>query len=336
MRTMKKWVSMATAAVLAASLLAGCGNSDASSPAASDGASNANGTSNAEKIKIGFVVKSLSDQYWVLMKAGAEKEAAAQGVDLKFIAPNSESDVQAQVDMMQNLIGQKIQALCVAPSSDSTVQPVLQQADQAGIKILAVDTDTAYENKLTFIGTGNESAAKLGGEFVAKTFKSGAAAIVLRGRLGDKTHDEREAGWAAALEAAGIKILEVQAADSQAEKALNVTQDLLAKYSGKIDVICTTADSMAQGAQNAVQAAGANTVIMGFDGTIPVAEGTAKGDYMGTVAQDPYKMGVLAIQEAVKAVKGETIEKRIDSGATVISKENAQSYVDQLNKLAGN
>lgn len=285
-------------------------------------------------ITIGFVVKSLADQYWYIVKAGAEAKAKELGVGLKFIAPNSESDVQGQVTMIEDLIAQGVDALCVAPSSPDAVLPAFEKADKAGIPILAVDTDTKFEKKLTFIGTGNEAAAELGAKYAAEKLGKGKKAIILRGRLGDKTHDDREAGLKKALEAGGIEILEVKPADSEAEKAMNAMQDLLNKYP-QIDLVITTADSMAQGAQRAVEAAGSKAVVMGFDGTIPVAEMTAQGKFLGTTAQSPYNMGSMGVENAVKAVKGEKIEARIDTGADVITPENAKAYLDNINKLLG-
>ena len=346
---MKKFISLLLVLTLMFSLVA-CGGSDkatddaavepsaGSEPESESSAESKEADSTAasgEKVKVGFVVKSLADQFWVLVKAGAENTAAELGnVELTFIAPNAESDVQAQVDMIQNLVGQGIDVLCVAPSSPDAVLPVLQQAHDAGIKILAVDTDTTFPEKLSFIGTGNEAAGKLGGDYVVEKLGKDKKAIVLRGRLGDPTHDQREAGWVAGLEAGGYEILEVQAADSEAEKAMNITQNLLTKYD-QIDVIVTTADSMAQGAQRAVEATGMDVQVMGFDGTVPVVEMTVEGKFMGTVAQDPYNMGVVGIKEAVKVAQGETIEDRIDTGAVVVGQENAEDFLAQLKERLG-
>lgn len=304
-------------------------------PESTNDDSTAQTTDDGKTYKVAFVTKSLSDQFFILMKVGAENAAAEMGnVELTFIAPNSESDVQAQVDMIQNLVGQGVDAICVAPSSQDAVIPVFEQAHAAGIKILAVDTDTTFENKITFIGTGNTAAAQKGGEYVVEKLGEGKNAIILRGRLGDKTHDEREAGWKDSLEAAGYNILEIQAADSEAEKAMNITQNLLTKYDN-IDVIVTTADSMAQGAQRAVEAANKEIPIMGFDGTVPVSELTAEGKFLGTVAQDPYNMGVIGVQEAVKAIKGETVEERIDTGAIIVGQDNATDFLNDLNSKLG-
>lgn len=305
-----------------------------------DGGGAASGSKPADKggdMEIGFVVKSLADEYWILVKAGAEAKAKELGVKVNFTGPNAESDVQGQADMVQTQIGNKVAALCLAPSSPDTVVSVLQQAVEANIPVLAVDTDLPnFEQKVSFIGTGNEAAGELGGKYAAELVGSGKKAIILRGRLGDTTHDQRQAGFEKGLKAGGVEILEIKAADSEAEKAMNAIQDLMNVYP-EIDVIVTTADSMAQGAQRAIENAGKdNIAVIGFDGTIPVAELIASGSVIkGTVAQSPYQMGALGVANAVKAAKGESIEARIDSGAEMVTADNAADFVANLKKMVG-
>lgn len=336
----KQLIVLAMILVLMVPFMAACASTGTTAattaaPAGTTAAAETTAAPAGETMTIGFVVKSLADQHWVLVKAGAEAEAKKLGVNVKFIAPNSESDVQTQVDMIDTLVGESVDALCVAPSSQDAVLPALQKAGEAGIPVLAIDTDTTYDKKVAFIGTGNEAAAKMGAEYAATVVGQGAKAIILRGRLGDPTHDQREAGIKAALEAAGVEILEIKDAGSEAEKGLNVTQDLLTRFP-EIDLVITTADSMAQGAQRAVEAAGVETLVMGFDGTLPVCELVIAGKMLGSTAQNPYEMGVLGIQNAVKAAKGEAVEARIDSGAVVVSKENAEAFLKELEaKVAG-
>ena len=155
-----------------------------------------------------------------------------------------------------------------------------ENAVKAGIKVIAVDTDSSLEDKVCFIGTGNEAAAKEGALWAGEQVGEGAKAIVLRGRLGDATHDAREAGVVAGLEEKGVEVLEVQAADSTEEKGMSVSENLLQKYDD-VDLIITTADSMATGACNAVEAAGKDTLVYGFDGTLPVAEKVEAGEVLG-------------------------------------------------------
>lgn len=323
----KRLLALLMAGAMAVSMTACGGNNNSAS---GSGAASGSGSSGGDK-EFTIVVKSLADQYWVLLKAGAEAKAKELGVTVNVIGPNSESDVQQQVDMIQNAIGAGVDGLAIAPSSPDTVLPVLSQADSAGIPVIAVDTDLPnYENKKSFIGTGNEVAGKQGGEYAASLVGEGAKAIVLRGRAGDTTHDDREKGFVEGLEAGGVEVLEVRACDSEAEKAMNAMQDLMNRYD-QIDIVCTTADSMAQGAQRAIENAGADIPVIGFDGTIPVAELIAQGSVIkGSVAQAPYTMGELAVENLLKLVNGETIEERIDSGTTMVTEENAADFKADL------
>lgn len=323
----KRMIAWALVGLFAFSMTA-CGGSDA--PENPDADSKGSGDS----VHIGIVVKSLADQHWALVKAGAEAKAAELGVKVDVIGPNSESDVQAQVDMIDNLIGQQVDALCLAPSSQEAVLGSLQNAYDAGIPILTIDTDTTFDKRLSFIGTGNVAAAKMGGEAAAKVVGKGAKCVILRGRLGDPTHDQREQGFREALEAAGVEIIEVKAADSDAEKAMNIMQDLLQVHD-KIDLVCCTTDNNVLGAQRAVEAAGAKTLLMSFDGTSNVCELILQGKVLGSVAQNPYAMGELAVENALKAINGEKVEARIDSGAEVIMADNAEKYLADLKEKAG-
>ncbi|MDR0357141.1 MAG: sugar ABC transporter substrate-binding protein [Clostridiales Family XIII bacterium] len=284
-----------------------------------------------KSVKVGFVVKSLADQYWILVKAGAEVAAEENGVDLTFIAPNSESDVAKQVENIETLIANGVDILCVAPSNDETVLPALQSAVDAGIKVIAVDTDSSLPDKISFIGTGNENAAREGALWAGEQIGEGGTAIILRGRLGDKTHDDRSAGLEAGLKEKGVEILAVEPADSTEELGNNKALNLVNKFESegkKVDLIITTADSMAKGAYEGVKDKGIK--VYGFDGTIPVCELVGSGDMLGTTAQSPYEMGVLGIETAIKVMNGETVEKVIDSGQKVISIDNVSEFLKDL------
>ena len=330
---MKKLLTALLAVSMLLTLVACGGTSEPTSAASTSGSADP-APAAQEELFIGVVTKSLADQHWALVKAGAEAKAKELGVKVSVTGPNSESDVQAQVDMIDNLIGQGVNALCVAPCSQDAVLVPFKTADDEGVPILTIDTDTTFENRLAFIGTGNEAAAKAGGEVAAKAVGQGAKAVIIRGRLGDATHDQRQKGFEDALKAAGIEILDIKAADSDAEKAMNVMQDLYQVYD-QIDLVCTTTDNMAYGIQRAIEAAGTETLQMSFDGTTTACELILEGKMLGSVAQNPYAMGELAVENAVKAIRGESVEARIDSGSEVVTADNAQAYLDKLNKLAG-
>lgn len=325
----KKLLALFLSLAMALSLAAcGGGSSDSGSTQPAQDAAEPDGGDQAsgDSFSVGIVVKSLDNDYYTTLKNGAEDRAAELGVDLTFVAPNAETDVQSWVNMVSDLIAAKVSVLAVCPADDAACLPVIREAGEAGIKVIAVDNDTAYEEKLSFIGTSNYDAAKLGGEYCAGQIGSGGNAVVLRGPTGSSNHDERQQGFVDALEAGGVNILEIKDANCVAETAMNAIEDFITVYD-KIDLVICTNDLMAIGAQRAVAAAGLDTKVFGFDGSADVCQGTLDGIYLGTVAQDPYQMGVLAIDNALALYNGETIESRIDSGCAVVTAENAQEFL---------
>ncbi len=274
-----------------------------------------------------IVVKSLADQYWVLLQAGAMAKAEELGVSVQIIAPDSESEIEQQVEIIREQIRAGVDGLAVAPSSPDAILPVLAQAEQAGVPVVAVDTDLpTCATKKSFIGTDSEQAGRESGTYAANLTGKGGKAVILRGRVGDITHDHREAGIREGLEAGGVEILAVQACDSSPEKAQTIMQKLLETYP-QIDVVVATADSMAEGAQQAVEASGRDINIIGFDGTLPVLQKIDDGTAIkASIAQNPYHMGELCIQALVTLHEGGTVESRIDSGISLITPTNAWRF----------
>lgn len=325
---MKKLIAGLLAGILALSMTA-CGNGSSGQPAQGAASGETKTDTKAEKLSVTFITKSLADQHWQLVKTGAEAAAKELGVDLKFTAPNSESDVAVQVDMVHDAISAGTNAICIAPCQPDAVVSALEEAGQKNIPVLLIDTDAPYDKKACYMGTGNEAAASLGGEYIAKEIGKGGKAVIIRGRLGDNTHEQRTAGITKALKAGGVEILDVQSGDSTADKAMNVMEDFLQKYND-IDAVLTTADLMAQGAQRAIETSGRKIKVMGFDGTAPVVDMVIQGTVDGTVAQNPYRMGYQGVQDAVRAIKGEKLEAVIDTGATLVVKDNAEQFKKEL------
>ncbi len=287
-------------------------------------------------MKIGYVVKDNTSDYWKIVEAGALAAGKDLGVEVLFNGPNAETEVMQQISMMEDMITNKVAALVVAPSQPKAALSVFNSADAAGIPVLLADTDADWDKKVTFLGTGNEAAGKIGGEYIAKKLGAGAEVIILRGALGDLTHDQRSSGAAEAVKAAGCVVMDIQPADSDMAKGMDVMENMIQAYPNIKGVFCTN-DAMAIGASRAIEKSGKDIMVIGFD-AIPVAvEEIMKGKtFKGSVAQSPYNIGYMGVENAVKAANGETVEKRIDTGAEMIDSTNVQRYSDDLGKLLGN
>jgi ribose transport system substrate-binding protein len=282
---------------------------------------------------IGFVVKSMSDEHWKFVHAGAMAAAGEFGVRVKFLAPNAETSVSEQTSIIENMIFENVSALCVAPSQPKAVVSLLNTAIDKRIPVLLVDTDAPVERRLAFIGTGNLAAGKIAGRYLASKLGPGAKVAIIRGALGDLTHDQRTSGAADELKAGGCDVIEVLAADSQMDKAMSIMEDILQTHE-KVDAVFATQDLMALGAARAVRQSGRQgVVVVGFDGTPGGIQAIRNGELEGSVAQNPYEMGYSAVREALKASRGEAIPKRIDTGAYMISGTNVEAAEQKLRSL---
>ncbi|MCG8482709.1 MAG: sugar ABC transporter substrate-binding protein [Clostridia bacterium] len=305
---MKKLLVVLLVLALSMSLIA-CGG----------GASEEEASQEPEKLTIGFVVKG-SDEHWIQVEKGARQAAEDFDVNLDFNGPAKETLVEEHTSMIENNITNNVDALCVAPVQPAAQVKVLQKAVEKGIPVLLIDTDADLEGKTSFLGTGNYAAAELAGEHIASKFDGGKV-VIIRGALGDKTHDDRTAGAKDVLEANGFEVLDVQPADSDGEKAANVMENMMQTFP-EIDAVFVTADQMALGALKAVEQSGKDIMVVGFDGSPGAQTKIKEGSMEGSVAQSPYQMGYLGVENAIKAVNGESVELRIDTGAELLTIDN--------------
>ncbi|MFA9463596.1 MAG: sugar ABC transporter substrate-binding protein [Velocimicrobium sp.] len=334
---MRKLLALAMVLTLTVSLTA-CGtkkdtidNTTADSNTSTD--SGTTGDKAASDIKVGVILKTLSSEYWGYVAAGVKQAGKDLGVSVDLQGPASETAYDEQNNMIETMLSSDLDALVISPLQPDSVVSVL---GDTSVPILFVDTDADYDKKITYIGTGNKEAAYLGGEFAAKKAGKGAKAVIIGGVQGNTTSDAREAGFKEALEANGVTIEATQYGEGLADKSSSIMENLLTSLNNDIDIVVCHNDETAAGAARAVQQAGLTDIlIVGFDGIQAGVQNVIDGDFAATVAQSPYNMGYMAVEKAVAVAKGETIDKSIDTGATVVTSENAQDYLDELKSVLG-
>ena len=283
----------------------------------------------AGKVKIAVVLKTLSSQYWKIVAAGAKAAAEKNNVDLIVLGPPTEDAVEQQINMVQDAISQKPDALIFAPSQPATAVNVLEKAKEAKIPVILVDTGmpAKFTDYASFIGTDNIAAGKAGGEALAKVLKKGDKVILLDGAPGNPSMTQRCDGAKEVLEAAGMVIASRQPAYSDREKAYTVTQNVL-QSTPDIAGVFAGNDEEALGALRALKQSGKEVPIIGVDANGDNLKAILAGDLYGSIAQGNFDMGRLGVEKALEVISGKTIDKRIDSGATLITKDNAQKLLD--------
>lgn len=330
---MKKFAALAVAILMAFALVACGGGGSSSAPStAPSGSSTApsSGGGTTSDITVGVVLKTLSSEYWNYVKAGAEQAAIDLGVNVVVVGPNAESDIEPQVAMIEEQLGQDISAIVVAPNDSSAAANALAPA-VGKIPVLFVDTDAELEGKTAFVGTSNEDAAAIGGAYVAEKLGAGAKAVIIYGQEGENTSNARTAGYKKALEAGGVEILAEQSGNNTTDGAMKTMEDLLNRFPDEIDAVLCMNDDTAIGAYQACKQANIDDImIIGFDGNVSAVEAILRGEIEGTVAQQPYMMGYIAVEKAVAAANGETIDAIVPVDAKLVTAENAQAHLDEL------
>jgi len=288
----------------------------------------AGGDAAGKPVKVGVIVKAVTSDYWKAVGAGVDAAMAADPtITASFLGPNEETDIEGQIRFIEAQIAAKADAIAVAPSQADQVQPTLQAAVDAGIPVILIDTDIpGFTAKSAFVGTDNKLGGQLAGEFMAGKLQAGDEVAIIRGAAGDPVHNLREEGAKAALEAAGIKVVDVQPADSDRAKGQSVGENLMTAFPN-LKGIYATNDEMALGASNAAQAAGRELVIVGFDASPNALQAIQDGTMSGSIAQFAGKIGELGTATAAAVARGEKVESFVNTGVAVVSADNVADFM---------
>lgn len=266
----------------------------------------------AGKAEYAIILKTLSNPFWVSMKEGIEKEAAAQGIKVDIVAANSEEDVQEQLKLMENMLGKGYKGIGVAPLSPVNMIPAIAEANKKGIYVVNIDEKldmaqlkAAGGSVLAFVTTDNVKVGAKGAEYIISKLADGGEVAVIEGKAGNASGEFRKQGATDAFKAnAKFKLVASQPADWDRAKALDLTTNLLQKYPNLKAIYCCN-DTMALGAQQAVINANkaGKVLVVGTDGAPEAIDSINKGEMAATVAQDPASIGVESFKILIDAVK---------------------------------
>jgi ribose transport system substrate-binding protein len=264
--------------------------------------------------RVALVLKTLNNPFFIDMQKGAQQAAARLGVDLVVQAAEREVDVDKQMQIIENLIQTGVQALCITPSGSKEVVPAIAKANAARIPVVIVDTrvDVAAATEAGirldgFVGSDNYEGGKVAGEYLLQVTGGKAKVGLLEGIPGHETGDSRLKGFHDAVKGApGVKVVASQTANWERDQGFTVFQNMLQAHP-EIDALFACSDMMALGAVEAIAAAGKTGKIrvIGFDAVDDARKAIAAGTILASVAQFPSEMGRLAVEDAVKLIRGE-------------------------------
>jgi len=264
---------------------------------------------------VALIMKSLANEFFKTMADGARAHQKAHPDEYELIVNGikNETDLTAQVDLVEQMISRGADAIVIAPADSKALVPVLKRAQEAGVVVINIDNkldatalaDAAIE--IPFVGPDNREGARLVGHAVAAHLSTGDEVAIIEGVTTAFNGIQRRRGFEDAMKASGMKIVSIQSGNWEMEKANTVAAALLSEHPQLAAILCAN-DSMALGAAAAVKAAGreGEVLIAGFDNIEAVQPLLAEGTMLATADQHADQLAVFGIETALQILAGDT------------------------------
>jgi len=270
---------------------------------------------------IGLSVSTQNNPFFVTLVEGAKGAAAKLGVDLQVT--DAGDDAAKQATDIETLVSSGISVLIVNPVDSDAVAGSVQAAISKGVKVISVDRAVNGVEVDCQIASDNVAGAAMATQYIVDTVGEGAVVAELQGTTGASAAIDRSAGFHSVADTK-LSVAASQTANFDRAQGMSVMENIL-QGNGDIQAVFAANDEMALGALEAISGAGKKVLVVGFDATDDAVEAVKAGRMGATIAQQPALLGATAVENALKLINGETVEKNIPVEVTLITKENADS-----------
>lgn len=283
----------------------------------------AGGVSAQENYDIALISKGFQHQFWQAVKAGADQAAADLGVTVTFEGPETESQVDRQIDMLAAALSRGPDAIGFAALDSQAATPLLQQAKDANIPVIAFDSGVDSDIPLTTATTDNVAAAALAADVMAELIGGeGKVAIVAHDQT-SRTGIDRVEGFSNRIKEAypNIEIVSVQYGGGDQLQSTEITKSILLANPDLKGIFGANEGSVL-GVANGKVELNSDIVVIGYDSGAAQKAFIESGVISGAITQNPVGIGYQTVQAAVSALKGETLPPVIDTGFFYYDKDN--------------
>jgi ribose transport system substrate-binding protein len=288
------------------------------------------GRRDAGGLTIAVIPKGTSHVFWQSIHAGARKAAAELGVTVVWRGPIREDDRDAQVSEVEGFIGRGVSGIVLAPLDETALVGPVANAVRSGIPVVIIDSGLKGGDYVSFVATDNSKGGRLAGEHLARLLGGKGKVVLLRHAEGHDSTTRREEGFLDAIKAApGIEVASSnQYGGVDVEGAYKKGEALLSRYKTddgglSIDGIFCPNESSTFAMLRVLQDNGwaGKVHFIGFDASDGLVKALREGAIDALVLQDPVRIGYLGVKTMVAHIKGEKVEKRIDTGVHLITRE---------------
>lgn len=278
-----------------------------------------------DRLKIAVVPKGTTHEFWQTIHAGAKAAGEEMNAEIIFNGPKSETGIQDQIDIIASLASQGIDGVALAATDKEALVKTVADLEGKGIPVVTIDSGIEPDTSRSFIATDNVAAAALAAREMGRLLGGKGKVAVLSFLKGAGTSDQREQGFLEGIkEFPGIQIVATEYTDSDSAKARDKMETLLTAHPNLAGVF-------ASNEPNVVGAAGVlkdrkllgKVKMVGFDASEAEIKSLKAGEVQALVVQDPFRMGYEGVKAIARIARGEGApEKRIDTGAKVVTREN--------------
>jgi ribose transport system substrate-binding protein len=289
----------------------------------------------AGALRIAFVPKSTTLEFWRTIHAGAVKatrDLHARGieVDLLWKGPLREDDREQQVQVVESFTSQKVDGIVLAPLDDTALVRPVEEAKRLGIPTVIVDSGLATNEIVSFVATDNFKGGQLGADELGRLLQGKGKVLLLRYQVGSASTTAREEGFLARLKEAwpGLQLISSdQHAGATRDTAKSAAENLLNRFGRDLDGVFVVNESATTGMLLALQDSGLSGKVkfVGFDGSPTFVQALRAGQMDGFVLQNPFRMAGLAVETLVDHIRGKTVPKRIDTDVVVVTPANLET-----------
>ncbi len=286
--------------------------------------------------EIAVIVKTLNSSFWQNVNTGstnaeAELKAAGKAITVSFNGPDAETEIEKQVNMVENAINRGVKALVLAPGDPDALIPPLRRARDAGIPVIIIDSAINDASLyLSFLATNNQAAGELCAQELITRLggpdKTGKIAIMSY-VAGVGSEIGRVGGFREYIQKnSKLTIVNTYYSNADMITAMNQTTDVLAANPDLIGIFGAN-EPTAVGMGRAIKTRGmaGKLVAIGFDGDQNLQSFIKDGTLQGIAVQSPYNMGYLGVKAAMDAMEGKKLEKDIDTGIVFVTSGNIDS-----------
>lgn len=301
MKSIKKILALGLVTVMAMSSFMGCSKTENSK-------------------KVGIVLSTLNNPFFVSMKNGAEKEA--EKLVYELIVLDSQDDPVKERSNVEDLIQLGVVALLINPTDSDAVIKAVEIANESNIPVITLDRQANGGEVTSHIASDNIKGGAMAAEFALEQLGAteNINVVELQGIPGASATRDRGAGFHSVLDdKSNVNFVSSQAADFDRQKGLSVMENII-QGNKDIQVVFAHNDEMALGAAKAIKSSNINAMVIGFDGGDDALDAIEKGEMKATVAQQPDLIGALGVQLAEKIYNGESVDKEIAADLKVVSK----------------